>query len=600
MCAVGDTAALVRLVAASTLVGLAAFCIAHVVQVWRKRNARPGRGAPPGRRLAWACLLAGATLLPASAVHRELTRDKGVLTGEGLFTVRAGEDQEVEWLTDVGAVVAGDPVARFGSVTRSARAEEMQARLARVEAERDILALLPLTSDPELTRLQQAVSQERTQAQQELGQAVIAAAAADRDLTAQIFAKKEALARLELTLTERRKELDRAALRSEHCRLQLTTLGKLTGGSVSLTEYQNQLKASRDADIELASLTQEVKDLAGQKVEFRSQLDTLEATRSEPAAPLRKQIAATTQRITRLTAEEADLKAKIEKDHARAAKLREAENSQAAAKVREQQAGVRGAVRERQVPAPFPGTIAFRADSPNAVRAPGTLAVLAPEGGFRLTARMTQSDAGALRNGAEVTIDLGEEAAERWIPARFCEATPLAHEPGYSTVQLACLPSADTVRRLAEGERLTVTFAWHPPLTAMWPFRTGLLLFAAGLLGLFLTGLRRAGGRVGPAVVPDITSGRLLEVRTVGGPGDPGEGSERVEGRPVTALAVPNKGPVPRSVPKLLALLRRLWPSRKTASGSDRFDCLRQVLVPKGAPAAPATDVSLSAEGSHP
>ncbi len=574
-----------------------AFCLAHVVQVWRKRNARPGRGTPAGRRVAWACLLAGTVLLPASAVHRELTHSEGVLTGEGLFVVRAGEDQDVEWLRDGDAVAAGEPLARFGSGPRTARAEELQARLARAEAERDVLALLPLTPDPELTRRHQAASQERTQAQQELGQAVIAAEAAGRDLTAQLFAKKDALAKLELTLTERRKELDRTTLRRDHARFQLTTLGKLSGGgSVSATEYQDQLKASRDADIELNSLTQEVRDLLAQKDEFRSQLDKLEAGRSDPAGPLRKQVAAATARLARLDAEAADLKAKIDRDIARSAQLREAEKAQAAAKVREQQAGVDGGVREREVRAPFPGKLVYRTASPHAARPRSTLTVLAPEDGFLLTARMSQSDADALREGAAVGIELGENSPERWIPARFRTAASLAHEPGYATLQLECQPPPETVRRLAEGEKPTVAFAWHPPLAAMWPFRAGLLLFAVGLAGLLLTGLRGAGGRsrtavwrgrVVPVIVPNIAASALLEIRTSEEPDDDAhEWFVGAEARYGEALAVPARLPNPPGPARPLVQLRWFKRSRKAAPRSDRFRHLRQVL---GAQAASAS-----------
>ena len=306
----GDTATLVRLVGASVLVGLLAFCIAHVVQVWRKRNARPADRAPIGHRLAWACLLAGGILIPAAAVHRELTRAEGVLTGEGLFVVRAADDAPVEWLREGDAVAADEPMARFGS--RSARAEELRARLARAEAEREVLELLPLTPDPELTRRHQEVAQERTQAQQELGQLVIASEAAGRDQTAQIFAKKEALSRLDLTVTERRKDLDRATVRSAHANFLLTTFGKLSaGGSVSPTEYQDHLKASRDAEIEVAALTQEVKDLLAQKDVFRGQLEKIEAGRADPGDPLRKQVVALTARLARLEVQEGELKPKV-------------------------------------------------------------------------------------------------------------------------------------------------------------------------------------------------------------------------------------------------------------------------------------------------
>ena len=584
----GDTATLTRLVAASTLVGLMAYCLAHVVQVWRKRNARPGPATSAARRLALGSLLVGAVLLPASAVHRELTRSEGVLTGEGLFTVRAGDGQDVEWLRDGDAVSAGEPLARFGSGARSARTEELQARLARVEAERDVLALSPLTPDPELTRRHQAVSQERGQAQQELGQAVIAAEAAGRDLTAQLFAKKDALARLELTLTERRKELGRATLRGHHAALQLAKVEKLwAGGAVSATEYQDQLKASRDAGIELASLTQEVQDLLAQKGEFRSQLDKLEAGRSDPAGPLRRQVAGSTARLARLEAEEAGLRATIGRDLVRSAKLRDAETAQATAKVREQQAGVDAVAREREVRAPFSGKLAYRAASPHAIPPRGTLAVLAPENGFRLTARMSQSHADALGEGAEVAIELGEDSAERRIPARFRKAASLAHEPGYAALELECLPPPETVRRLAEGEKLTVGFAWHPPLAAMWQFRAGLVLSTAGVAGLLLTGLKGAGGtspaavwsgRVVAVAVPSVGAGCVVEVRTLRGPSDPCEWSDGAGTRHGAALAVPEHFPNPLRAVRLLAGFRKRWRSRQAAPGSDRFQHLRQVL----------------------
>jgi hypothetical protein len=589
MFTVGDTATLVRLVGASVLVGLLAFCIAHVVQVWRKRNARPADRAPAARRLAWACLLAGGVLIPAAAVHRELTRAEGVLTGEGLFVVRAAEDAPVEWLREGDAVAADEPLARFGS--RSARAEELRARLARAEAERDVLELLPLTPDPELSRRHQAVVQERTQAQQELGQLIIASEAAGRDQTAQIFAKKETLARLDLTVTERRKELDRATVRSSHANFLLTTMGKLsTGGSVSSTEYQEHLKAARDAEIEVGALTQEVKDLLAQKDVFRGQLDKLEAGRADPADPLRKQVDAFKTRLARLEVQEEVLKPKIDRDLARSSTLREAEKVQIAAKIREHRAGVDGLARELEVRAPFAGRLAYRTASPNATRPHGTLAVLAPQEGFLLTSRITQSDADSMREGGEVLIEVGEGSPERRIPARFLRAAPLAHEPGYAALQLDCQPPPEMVRRLAEGEKLTVAFAWNPPLTALWPFRAGIVLMAAGLIGLLIGRARRI--RTEPrraswtetierAAPPEIEVRVPVEIRTTEEVEDLPSDYEELEARYRESLADLNRAATPEVAAGLLSRLRRIRRVRKTLIApvpSDRFLQLREVL----------------------
>ena len=65
---------------------------------------------------------------------------------------------------------------------------------------------------------------------------------------------------------------------------------------------------------------------------------------------------------------------------------------------------------------------------------------------------------------------------QRRIPARFRKAAALAHESEFAALQLECQPPPEVVRRLADGEKLTVNFAWHPPLAGMWPFRVGILL----------------------------------------------------------------------------------------------------------------------------
>lgn len=487
----GDTGTLFRLIAASALIGLLAYCTAYVVQIWRRRNARPDNsttGTSSLRKLGWVCVLMGLVLTPAAGVLRELTRTEGVLTGEDLYVVRSSDDMAVEWVQDRDSVAAGELLARFGSSSRTAKADELKARVARAGAERDVLALSPLPSDPELTRRCQNVSQERSQVEQELGQAITAAEVAHRDLTTQLLAKKEALIRLERTLTERHKELNRANLRLEHSRKLVGAYADLRAkGTISSVEYQEFRKAFEDAQLEVASLSQELKDGQSEKTLLQSHVMKLETRCSDPTSPLQVQVVALETRLSRLKAEEAELRKAIDKDLARCNKLREAETAQAIAKVREQQAGLDGLGKEQEVRAPFAGRIAYRAPSPNAMRQRGAVLVLGPDNGFLLTARLARSEVDALRDGGEVMLEVGEDSPERRVPAQFRKTASLAHEPDHAALQLECQPPPEVVRRLAEGEKLNVVFAWHPPLASMWPFRAGIILLAVGFLALIFS-----------------------------------------------------------------------------------------------------------------
>lgn len=486
----GDTATLFRLIAASGLVGLLVYCSGFVIQIWRKRNARPsdGNGSSKGRKLAWMCLFMGLILVGTAGALREMTRSEGMLSGEDLYVVRANDDMAVEWLQDKDTVAAGEVLAKFGSGSRTAKSDELRARLARVEAERDVLALSPLNADPELTRRHQAVSQERAQVQQELGSAIAAAEAAERDINSQLLTKKELLVRLERTLTEKKKDLDRANIRLKHNRELADSYARLRlTRTISEIEYQEHQKTLRENEIEVTSLTQELKDGQAEKELLQAHMAKLEKGRTDPAGPLQLQIATLKTRLDRLVTDEKELKAALDRDLDRSGSLRKAEMVQAVAKVREQQAAVNGLTGEQEIRAPFAGRVAYRTASPNATKHRGALLVLGSEKGFLLTARLPKSEVDVLRTDGEVILEVGEDSPERRIPARFRKAESLPNEPDQAALQLECQPPAEVVRRLADGEKLAVAFTYRPALAGMWPFQVGAGLTALGVFGLFVT-----------------------------------------------------------------------------------------------------------------
>jgi len=387
---------------------------------------------------------------------------------------------------------ADEALVRFGSRPSTAKIDELRARLARAEAERDVLKLSPLTPDPDLTRRHQVVAQERAQIEQELGHTTTASESASRDLTAQLQSKKETLARLARSLTERRKDLDRAAIRAAHYQdLAKMYSALLARGTITAAEYRENQKSQREAETEVASLTQELKDGQSEKALLQQHVVKLEATKIDPKSALPVQVETMQGRLLALRQQEEKLKAALELDAARTVKLRDAELSQAAAKIRECEAGIQAMSGGHEARAPFSGRVAYRAPSPNAVRPGGALLVVGPENGFLLTARMPRSEAAYLQAGSVVTLEVAGDTPERKVPARFVRTQDLVHEPGQASIQMECQPPPEVVRRLAEGEKLTVAFSWSPPLVDLWPFQGGIALVLVGGLGLILPRVKR-------------------------------------------------------------------------------------------------------------
>ena len=187
-------------------------------------------------------------------------------------------------------------------------------------------------------------------------------------------------------------------------------------------------------------------------------------------------------------------------------------------------------------------------------------------------------------------IEVCDGSPERRIPARFLRAASLAHEPGYAALQLECLPPPEMVLRLAEGEKLTVAFAWNPPLAAMWPFRIGILLLAGGLIGLMLTHVRRIrmlpreanwAEDIARTTASDMEIRVPVEIRTTEDAADLPSDYEEVEACYRESLADLNRAASPEVAAGLLARLRRIRRIRKTLVApvpSDRFHQLREVL----------------------
>ena len=192
----------------SGLIGFGAYCVSCTVHVWKTRNARSSADRPlyvgRSRRLArWSIVILGLGLLciALAVISRVTVGREGLLTGEGLFTLRNREGFEVDYLKQKEVLSANALLAQFHSPERDAQIAVLKHRREAHEVEERILAHRPLAPNSEITRHHQELNTEHRHLQFLLDQFIPARNLVARELSRGPVTREERIIKLDGELT---------------------------------------------------------------------------------------------------------------------------------------------------------------------------------------------------------------------------------------------------------------------------------------------------------------------------------------------------------------------------------------------------------------
>ena len=212
----------------SGLIGFGAYCVSCTVHVWKTRNARSSADRPlyvsRSRRLArWSIVILGLGLLciALAVISRVTVEREGLLTSEGIFTLRGREGFEVDYLTQEKVLSANALLSQFHSPEREAQIAVLKNPREAHEVEERIIAHRPLAPDPEITRRQLELNTEQRHLRSLLDQLIPARDLVARELTRGRVTREERIIKLDGELDNLHSELEQAVTRRRLCQEQL-------------------------------------------------------------------------------------------------------------------------------------------------------------------------------------------------------------------------------------------------------------------------------------------------------------------------------------------------------------------------------------------
>jgi len=478
--------------------------------------------------------------LLVTLIWREVKPREGILSADGLYTVRADADLRLEYVTQARTVQAGDVLARFRSPERRAEMTELELKRHILETQRDIVELQPLTRDADLVRQYERCVADQRQLIASLNYLVPERALIVREKLRDALDKTERIKALNTRIEDARRELQQAVARAalaekhvsrlEHLALDGAAAGieldeRSTRHSVSSTQVQRLETAINNMELERRHLQESLPAFAG--------------CTSRQAEEIDGQISGIREQLTSTRRELEQQSERLDRDLQRAGRLKARMLAQLDLEIRQCQAKLEGIQDVLTIKAPFQGIIAFADTAPAAALPMAPVVILAPDPaspgltgsagataapphpsntqrpdvvqggvGFRFRLRMSESEAAHLSEAGTVRLGLVAPVLQRRFPGRFLQCRPLSEEPGYVLAELACMPPAETIRDLAAQTwhshdwaltpTVRVRLLWQPPIYASPLFFAAVGLLTVGLIGFCSAGLRKY-KRTGPA-----------------------------------------------------------------------------------------------------
>jgi len=493
----------------SGLIGFGAYCVSCTVHVWKTRNARSSADRPlyvsRSRRLArWSIVILGLGLLciALAVISRVTVEREGLLTAEGLFTLRGREGFEVDYLTQEKVLSANALLAQFHSPEREAQIAVLKNRREAHEVEERIIAHRPLAPDPEITRRQLELNTEQRHLRSLLDQLIPARDLVARELTRGRVTREERIIKLDGELDNLHSELEQAVTRRRLCQEQLARTDALHRRRViSEIEYITQCREVEVLGTEVVKLQNRLKNVEREKTEIQKSYPILEDLALTQVNALDQEIAQAQERRTPIRTEEQTVKVQLAADLSRAERQKQEQLQEIEYQIQQCDAQLSGLEHTLTIKAPFGGHLVYRNPSPSTALTDNPLLVLAPAKGLRLRIRLASLEANALEKAGPVILEMVWQDVQRRFLGYLIGRCELNHDPGFVMGELACNPPAEAVRDLASNKTVKARLLWSPPLYNHPLFNLGVALSAIGFVGWLGARLRFRRGRLPREIV---------------------------------------------------------------------------------------------------
>ena len=502
-----DVVALTVLI--GTVVGFGSYCFTCALHVWRKRNGQAAEDRAStstakrlGRAGSLLLLLGGIACVVAAATALLVSRPKGLLHGKDLATIWTPDDLQVDWTTESASIEPGDVLARFRSPESEARVKILRSTLEGHRAARAALQKKPLEPDREITRRLVDLGSERRHLESRLTQLQVEHGVMQRDLFREQLTRQNDVDRLHVELVELQRQVAQARLGLEYEQKQALRSDELLRRGVEPdSDHEEHTRKVAVGTEEFHKLNERIDNVQKQQANLQQGLDRLKQTREGQSTQFGGQIAALTDQLGDVNADERVFEKRLEQDLARAAALRKHELELLDAEIRKTEQELAGLEATLQQTAQLAGHVVYRAPSPQAAGRGDPLLVLGPHESLRLRMRLPRWQRKSLEKDSAVRLELVSQMdgdanverhfVERWFSGKLVQWRELPRDPSCGLAELSCEPPAEAVRYLASGHEIQVKMHWWPSPLGSPVFLAGIALSVVGAVGWTLTASRR-------------------------------------------------------------------------------------------------------------
>jgi hypothetical protein len=491
-----DWVAIAKVAGISAATGFGVYCFSCALHVWQNRNsklhgAEPRRGWPLiVRRMAQVGLVIGLLGMVVSAVWPAIFPREGILTTEGLFTVRPLPNMKALEVTPHKQVQENALLVRHDSPEAETEVGVLRLRRESLNAERHILRDQPPALDPEVAQQITEVNAQHRTLQTILKDHTLERERLLRETLHRQLVKEEEIRYLRRQRSELQREMEQAQSASKLCREEYVRLEHLhrRGGAVSDQEYEAKAAELNSCEIEVAKhqeqLSRTDEQLAGLEGGLREMRTLVEQHRSER----NRDIALLEGQLEEIAARQEDLQRQRADDLTRAERHRDECVRKIEIELEQVETELAGWKSKLEVRAPFAGRIVFSAPSPGSTQSQEPLVVLAPDDGLRFQVRLPEWTRASLQRAGAVPCqlleDLQRDEQRRFVERRFLASLvrwqDLPAHAGYGLAELRCDLPEEAVYRLGLGEQIAARLIWQPPPYASPAFLLSLLVCCVG------------------------------------------------------------------------------------------------------------------------